>query len=386
MCYSVGQQRCLHSYMGSCQQVEQLSQKAYANLFELAVNGQRSGCRRIVCHSSRLYLAEEKQISMEHVTEPSRGQDVSTNRTQPRKLTKNLVVKCPDCKAIILEREYHKNLKVCPHCNHHFRLRAHERIEALVDPESFVEIDADLISLDPLRFVSQSQVYAEKLEEERKKTGINDAVVIGHATIDGKPLALGVMDFHFVGGSMGSVVGEKITRVVELALERRLPLLISAASGGARMQEGLYSLMQMAKTSAALAKLSAAGLPYFSLLTNPTTGGVTASFAMLGDIILSEPGGLVCFAGPRVIEQFMHVTLPKGTASAEFLLEHGLIDLIVPRGELRQVLAQLLRFYQKASSEATLKEEIRLLPPNSTKKVLNRRVVAKSKIRLNTQR
>ena len=182
---------------------------------------------------------------------------------------------------------------------------------------------------------------------DSRKAGINDAVVIGHATIEKKPLALGVMDFNFIGGSMGSVVGEKLTRAIELAIEQRWPLLIVSASGGARMQEGLYSLMQMAKTAAALAKLGELGLPYFSLLTNPTTGGVTASFSMLGDIILAEPGGLICFAGPRVIEQFMHEKLPDGAASAEFLLEHGMIDLIVPRHDLRRTLARLLHFHRQ---------------------------------------
>ena len=268
---------------------------------------------------------------------------------QPRAVPKNIAVKCPECKEIIFERDYRKNLKVCPTCHYHFRLTAYERIKLLVDPDTFVEMDADLVSVDPLRFVSQPQVYAEKLSQEREKVGINDAVVIGYAAIEGRPLALSVMDFQFIGGSMGSVVGEKITHAIELAIERRIPVLIVSASGGARMQEGLYSLMQMVKTSAALAKLSEIGIPYFSLLTDPTTGGVTASFAMLGDVILAEPGGLVCFAGPRVIEQFMHEELPEGTASAEFLLQHGMVDLIVPRHKLRSVLAQLLCFFSEMS-------------------------------------
>jgi acetyl-CoA carboxylase carboxyl transferase subunit beta len=265
-------------------------------------------------------------------------------------VTEDVAVKCPECRAIVFKREYLRNLKVCPQCNYHFRLTAHERIQLLVDPESFVEMDTDLVANDPLRFVSQSQVYAEKLAQEREKAGINDAVITGDAIIEGKALTLGVMDFQFIGGSMGSVVGEKITRAIEHAFKRRVPLLIVSASGGARMQEGLYSLMQMAKTSAALAKLSEAEIPYFSLITNPTTGGVTASFAMLGDVILAEPGGLICFAGPRVIEQFMHEKLPPGAASAEFLLQHGMLDSIVQRHELRRVLAQLLRFYSKAPS------------------------------------
>ena len=267
----------------------------------------------------------------------------------PRIVPENIAARCPKCKEIIFERDRCRNLKVCPECNYHFRLTARERIGLLVDPDSFVEMDADLISVDPLCFVSQSQVYAEKIAQERKKAGINEAVITGYATIEGGPLILGVMDFQFIGGSMGSVVGEKLTRAIELAMERRIPLLIASASGGARMQEGLYSLMQMAKTSAALAALSEAGLPYFSLLTDPTTGGVTASFAMLGDVILAEPGGLICFAGPRVIEQFMHEKLPEGAVNAEFLLQHGMIDRIVQRHELRLVLARLLRFYSGAN-------------------------------------
>lgn len=284
--------------------------------------------------------------------------EASQEIKQPLIVTKNIAVKCPECKEILFEREYRRNLKVCPKCHYHFRLGAYERIDLLVDPDSFIEMDRHLVSSDPLRFVSQSQVYAEKLVEERQKAGINDAVVIGYATIEEKPLALGVMDFQFIGGSMGSVVGEKLTRAIELAIERRVPLLIVSASGGARMQEGLYSLMQMAKTSAALAKLSEMGLPYFSLLTNPTTGGVTASFSMLGDIIMAEPGGLICFAGPRVIEQFMHEKLPEGAASAEFLLQHGMIDLITPRHTLRQTLAQLLHFHSNVTSQQVGQEKV----------------------------
>lgn len=274
----------------------------------------------------------------------------ATEILPPRIVTENIAVKCPQCREIIFRRDYEKNLKVCPKCTHHFRLTARERIALLVDPESFIEIDANLVGTDPLGFVSQSQAYAEKMVQERAKTGLKEAAIAGHATLEGKPLALGVMDFQFIGGSMGSVVGEKLTRAIELAIERHIPLLIISASGGARMQEGLYSLMQMAKTSVALAALGKAGLPYFSLLTDPTTGGVTASFAMSGDVILAEPGGLICFAGPRVIEQFLHEKLPSGAASAEFLLHHGMIDQIVQRHELRQVLARLLQFYDQVVS------------------------------------
>src|SRR5438445_6568598 len=209
-------------------------------------------------------------------------------------------------------------------------------------------MDRDIISVDPLKFVSRSQAYATKLDEERESVSLNEAVVSGHATIEDLPLTLAIMDFRFIGGSMGSVVGEKITRAIELGIEKHVPVLISSASGGARMQEGLYSLMQMAKTSAALAKLGEARLPFFSLLTYPTTGGVTASFTMLGDVIMAEPGCLVCFAGPRVIEQFMHVQLPKDAVTAEFAYKHGLIDAVLPRHELRQTFARHLWLHPQA--------------------------------------
>lgn len=257
----------------------------------------------------------------------------------------NLALKCPKCKEMLLGRDWEKNLKVCSRCSYHFKLSAYERIDFLVDAGSFVETDRDIISVDPLKFVSRSQTYATKLSEERENVSLNEAVVSGHATIEGLPLAIAIMDFRFIGGSMGSVVGEKITRTIELGIEKRVPVLISSASGGARMQEGLYSLMQMAKTAAALAKLGEAGLPFFSLLTDPTTGGVTASFAMLGDVTLAEPGALICFAGPRVIEGAMHVKLPEGAVTSEFAFQHGMIDEVVHRRELRPTLARLLRLY-----------------------------------------
>lgn len=257
----------------------------------------------------------------------------------------NLAVKCPKCKEILYGRDWEKNLKVCARCGYHFKLTAHERITLLMDAGSFVETDANIISIDPLKFVSRAQSYKTKLEEERRSVGLNEGVVTGHGTIDGKPLALAIMDFRFIGGSMGSAVGEKITRAIELGIERHIPVLIASASGGARMQEGLYSLMQLAKTSAALAQLGEAKLPYFSLLTDPTTGGATASFAMLGDVNIAEPGALVCFAGPRVIEQFMHIKLPEGTVNSEFVLQHGMIDAVVHRRDLRQTLSRLLSLY-----------------------------------------
>lgn len=281
--------------------------------------------------------------------------------------TKVVAVKCTRCKAILYVADWKRNLKVCPHCDHHFRLTAYERIELLVDQNSFVEWDADIASVDPLNFASHSQIYAEKLVQEHQKVGLRDAVVIGHATIENMPIALAIMDFHFIGGSMGSVVGEKITRAIEQAIERRIPVLVAAASGGARMQEGIYSLMQMGKISAALARLGEAGLPYISLLTDPTTGGVTASFATLGDVIFAEPGSLICFAGPRVIEQFMHITLPQGAVTAEFAYEHGLIDAVVHRRDLRKTLARFMCFFRAPTPDANtaylLEEANRLLYP-----------------------
>ncbi|TMB75329.1 MAG: acetyl-CoA carboxylase carboxyltransferase subunit beta, partial [Chloroflexi bacterium] len=273
----------------------------------------------------------------------------------------NLALKCPKCKEMLVGRDWEKNLKVCPRCSFHFKLSAYERIELLTDADSFVELDSDIVSVDPLKFVVRSQVYTSKLREESENVGLNEAVVIGHATIEELPLALAVMDFNFIGGSMGSAVGEKITLAIELGIEKNIPVLISSTSGGARMQEGLYSLMQMAKTAAALSKLAEAKLPYFSLLTDPTTGGVTASFALLGDVILAEPGALICFAGPRVIEGFMHVKLPEGAVTSEFMLQHGMIDTVVHRRDLRQTLGRLLRFYAKVdvTGETRINQETR---------------------------
>lgn len=276
---------------------------------------------------------------------PSGAQASSTQPLRGAPPASNLAVKCPKCREMLIGRDWEKNLKVCPRCNFHFKLSAYERIDLIVDPGSFVETDADIISVDPLKFASRSQTYSKELVEKSANTGLNEAIVTGHATIEESPCTLAIMDFRFIGGSMGSVVGEKIARAIELAIKQKIPLLISSASGGARMQEGLYSLMQMAKTSAALTKLSEAKLPYISLLTDPTTGGVTASFAMLGDVILAEPGALVCFAGPRVIEGAMHIKLPEGAVTAEFVLQHGMIDAVVHRRDLRSTLARLLHLY-----------------------------------------
>jgi acetyl-CoA carboxylase carboxyl transferase subunit beta len=284
------------------------------------------------------------------VKEASRPITASTSEDGGKAgLPNNVAVKCPKCRELLYTRDWEKNLKVCQRCGYHFHLSAPERIALLLDPDSFVEADTQLRPVDPLHFVSRSQSYTDKLAEEQKHTGLSEAVVIGSGTIEGYPLALAVMDFRFIGGSMGSVVGEKVTRAIELALARQIPLLIVTASGGARMHEGIFSLLQMAKTAAALTRLSAARLPYIVLLTDPTTGGVTASFAMLGDIILAEPGALIGFAGPRVIEGFMHQKLPADTDTSEFALAHGMIDAIVHRRLLRSTLTRLLRLYEARS-------------------------------------
>src|SRR5437868_10098084 len=323
-------------------------------LLNLSVREKSSRTWHLLTHrvssqrSSRKNDEEVRYFMVKEAEVPSTAQTPSQDQTKPAQRPGNLAVKCPKCKEVLIGRDWEKNLRVCSRCSYHFKLSAHERIELLVDPDSFVETDGDIISVDPLNFVSSSQAYATRLDEERESISLNEAVVSGHATIENLPLALAIMDFRFIGGSMGSVVGEKITRTIELGIEKHVPVLISSASGGARMQEGLYSLMQMAKTSAALAKLSEARLPFFSLLTDPTTVVVTASFAMLGDVTLAEPGALVCFAGPGVIEDFMHVQLPEGAVTAVFVHQHGLIDAVVPRHELRKTFARLLRLYSQA--------------------------------------
>lgn len=260
----------------------------------------------------------------------------------------NLWVRCENekCHELLYTREFEQNLKVCPKCEFHSRLTARERIEHLLDSGSFVEEDADLEAADPLGFESLGQTYPEKVAETRQKTGLREAVLCGKGSLEGLPLRLAVCDFSFMGASMGSVVGEKIARAVERCLEEGLPLVAVSASGGARMHEGIYSLMQMAKTSVALARLGEAGLPFFSLLTDPTTGGVTASWAGLGDVLIAEPGALIGFAGPRVIEQITKQKLPPDAQRAEFLLSHGMLDMVVPRRDLQPTLARLLRLYR----------------------------------------
>lgn len=289
--------------------------------------------------------------SQDATTVNQRSAPAGNADTERAGLPKDVFVKCMRCRTLLYGREWKRNLKVCSVCGYHFRLSAAERIASLLDAGSFVEADTGMKSGDPLHFTSQSRSYPEKLMEERRRTLLNEAVMIGSGQIAGHALALAVMDFHFIGGSMGSVVGEKITRAIELAQEQHLPLLIVPASGGARMQEGILSLMQMAKVSVALTHLSADGLLFLSLLTDPTTGGVAASFGMQGDIILAEPGALVGFAGPRVIEQFIHQKLPEDADTSEFMLHHGMIDAVVPRTSLRSTLAALLAFHSPRLSQ-----------------------------------
>jgi acetyl-CoA carboxylase carboxyl transferase subunit beta len=253
--------------------------------------------------------------------------------------------KCVGCERIIFARDMERNLQVCPKCGYHHRLNAQERLEITVDEESFVEMDAPLASRDPLSFPE----YAGKLAKARAVSTSSEAIVTGKAAIEGHPLIIGVADFGYMGGSMGSVVGEKIARAMERGLRERLPVVMFTSSGGARMQEGLYSLMQMAKTSAAAGKLDRAGVPYIVVLTDPTTGGVYASYACLGDVILAEPGAIVGFAGRRVGNQDAGGRLPDNFQTSEFQLEHGMVDRIVPRKELRAALASLLAFFAEPS-------------------------------------
>ena len=252
----------------------------------------------------------------------------------------DLWVKCSDCGEIIHTLDLKQNLQVCPKCDHHFLIDGRERIELIADSGSFQETNADLFSKNPLGF----EKYEDKIAMLREKTKLNDAVVTGSLTIDGKPAVIAVMDFKFFAGSMGSVVGEKITRAIEQATAEKKAVIIVSSSSGARMQEGMLSLMQMAKTCGALARHADAGLPYISLMTHPTTGGVTASFATIGDVNLAEPQCMIGFAGPRVVKETTHQDLPPGFQTAEFMLEHGLIDSIVPRHRLREKLAQLLGY------------------------------------------
>ncbi|MDT8391919.1 MAG: acetyl-CoA carboxylase, carboxyltransferase subunit beta [Lentisphaeria bacterium] len=271
----------------------------------------------------------------------------STVKASKREVPEGLWTKCKGCNTVLYKAKIEENQNVCPECDYHYPITAVERIDLLTDPRSFAEMDADMASLDPLEFAGDG-IYPGKLEKSRKKSGMTDAIITGMATLDKRPLALGVMDFRFLGASMGSVVGEKVTRLTEAATDQRVPLVIVTASGGARMYEGMLSLMQMAKTSAALARHDRAGLPYIVIMTHPTTAGVSASFASLGDIILAEPKALIGFAGPRVIEQTTQAKLPEGFQTAEFLVKHGFIDRVVRRADMRKELSLLLEYFKNA--------------------------------------
>lgn len=264
-----------------------------------------------------------------------------------REMPEGLWQKCPDCGEVIHNLELVQNLKVCPKCDYHFILPAKERIDNLIDPGTFIEFDADMLSVDVLSFKGVA-TYGDRLKSYQEKTGLKDAVLTGFANLQEKPVALAAMDFNFLAATMGSVVGEKITRLIERGTADKRPVIIFSASGGARMYEGMLSLMQMAKTSAALARHSEAGLPYISVVTHPTTAGVMASFASLGDLILAEPKCMIGFAGPRVIKETTHQDLPPGFQTAEFLQEHGLMDRIVHRKQLRSTLISLLGYLTAA--------------------------------------
>jgi acetyl-CoA carboxylase carboxyl transferase subunit beta len=264
-----------------------------------------------------------------------------------RDIPHGLFQKCPGCDEVVHDIELVQNLRVCPRCDYHFALSAKERIDNLVDPESFVEMDADLKSVDTLRFQGMA-TYKDRLKNYQERTGLTDAVISGYGMIDGYKVALAVMDFGFLAATMGSVVGERITRTIEYGTDQRAAVVIVSASGGARMYEGMLSLMQMAKTSGAVARHAEQRLPYISVLTNPTTAGVMASFASLGDVIIAEPKSMIGFAGPRVIKETTHQDLPKGFQTAEFLQEHGLIDIIVHRKKMREQISQLLSYFSSA--------------------------------------
>lgn len=256
----------------------------------------------------------------------------------------NLWYKCKECHHVTYLEEFEQNNKVCSKCNYHEKLTAQERIKLLIDQGTFVETNANLLSKDFLNFHDGESNYNTKLKTTRQKTQLNDAVITGRGMLNGVAVAIAIMDFSFMGGSMGTAVGEKITRTIEMATKEKTPLIIVSASGGARMQEGILSLMQMAKTSAALKKHDFAKLLYLSVLTNPTTGGVTASFAMLGDFIIAEPKALIGFAGPRVISQTIKQKLPEGFQKSEFLQDHGFVDIVSPRTELKQTLSALISY------------------------------------------
>ena len=286
----------------------------------------------------------------------------SANKTVTSKLDipGNLWIKCIACSDTLYSKDFEQNLKVCPKCFHHFRLTCKERLDYTIDADSFVETDANLSPCDSLEF-TDIKSYKDRIVEAKKKTGLNDAIITGEAKINGNPVAIGIMDFGYMGGSMGSVVGEKVTRIVELATKKELPVIIMSSSGGARMQEGMNSLMQMAKTSAAIYRHKQQKLLFISVLLDPTTGGTTASFSMIGDLNISEPNALIGFAGARVIEQTIKQKLPRDFQRSEYLQEHGMIDHILPRNKMKDFLANMIEitsFYKTYKADSTEVAEI----------------------------
>jgi acetyl-CoA carboxylase carboxyl transferase subunit beta len=285
------------------------------------------------------------------VTPPAKGAQtnfakkpqLSASKSKKRDIPEGLWTKCPKCETMVFDKELDENLKVCKHCEFHFPISARERIHSLVETCTFEEMDAEMTSVDPLEFIDKTP-YPKRVQEHQTATGLKDAVLTGLCKIGGHRVGLGVMDFNFIAASLGSVVGEKLTRLIERATEKELPVIIISTSGGARMQEGMLSLMQMAKTAAALAYHAQRRLAYLSVLTHPTTAGVMASYASLGDLILAEPGAMIGFAGPRVIKDTTQAELPPGFQTAEFLLDHGLIDAIVPRKEMKLHFIEYLDF------------------------------------------
>src|SRR5688500_11175552 len=275
----------------------------------------------------------------------------SSTAEKPSRVPEGLWVKCPGCSQLIYNKDLEATLNVCPKCAHHFRIGAAERLKSLFDDGRYEEYFPDLISTDPLQF-TDTKPYKERLLQTIETTGLKDAVIVATGRLDGLDVVIAAMEYSFIGGSMGVVVGEKITRAIEMALDRRQPIVVISCSGGARMMEGALSLMQMAKVSAALARLDRAKLPFISILTDPTTGGVTASFAMLGDLNIAEPKALIGFAGPRVIEQTIRQKLPDGFQRSEFLVEHGMLDLVVDRRDMKATVSRALRFMRATPAPA----------------------------------
>jgi acetyl-CoA carboxylase carboxyl transferase subunit beta len=273
------------------------------------------------------------------------------NTGEKKVRTEGLWVKCDDCRQIIWKKDLDESLNVCPKCDKHFRIGAQERLSYLLDDNQYEISDAGLTSTDPLKFVDL-KTYSSRLKQAQATTGLNDAVINAHGKLNGRPVIVSAMEYSFIGGSMGAVVGEAITRAIEKATDTKTPIIIVSASGGARMMEGLISLMQLAKISAALSRLDEAKVPYISVLTDPTTGGVTASFAMLGDLNIAEPGALIGFAGPRVIEQTIRQKLPHGFQRSEFLLEHGMLDAVVHRKQMKSYIARALEFMEQPTVSA----------------------------------